>query len=105
MGQRRKSWTAGEMFRTLWGQDHAAAVLLHVRPELGQSLSFLYVADGWIRSELVSGQPRRGVRRHRQSAGCANQCVGHTTRMVADPAGIWFRVNVSSGLQVPGGVR
>jgi len=29
-------------------QEHAAALLIHVRSELGQSLSFLYVAGRWV---------------------------------------------------------
>ena len=30
------------------GQKHPAALLIHVRSELGQSLSFLYVTGRWI---------------------------------------------------------
>ena len=29
-------------------QEHAAALLVHVRPELGQSLPFMHVAGRWL---------------------------------------------------------
>ncbi len=48
MGQRRQSREAREVLRALRGQERAAALLLDVRPELGQALSVLYVADGWV---------------------------------------------------------
>ena len=36
-------------FSELFGDhEHAAALLMDVRSELGPSLSFLYVADGWV---------------------------------------------------------
>ncbi len=37
-----------EILRAIWRQKHAAALLIDVRSELGQSLSFLYVADRWV---------------------------------------------------------
>jgi Bacterial protein of unknown function (DUF899) len=39
---------AREVLRAVRGQERAAALLLDVRPELGQALSVLYVADGWV---------------------------------------------------------
>ena len=45
-----------EVLRAVRRQEHPAALLVHVRSELGQSLSFLHVADGWVRPDLVSGQ-------------------------------------------------
>ncbi len=37
-----------EILRAIWRQEHPAALLIHVRSELGQSLSFLYVAGRWV---------------------------------------------------------
>src|SRR6266542_2224376 len=36
------------ILRAVWRQEHAAALLIHVRSELGQSLPFLYVAGRWL---------------------------------------------------------
>ena len=44
-GKVGKSVKFSELFS---GQKHAAALLIHVRSELGQSLSFLYVAGRWV---------------------------------------------------------
>ena len=59
VGQRREGRTEREILRAVRGQEHAAALLVHVRSELGQSLSFLHVAGRWVRSNLVSGHSRR----------------------------------------------
>ena len=75
-----------EVLRAVRRQEHAAALLLHVRPELGQAVPVLHVAHGWLRSQLVPGHARRRVRRHRQGPGREDQCVGQATRMVADRA-------------------
>ena len=48
MGQRWESREEREILRAVWGQEHAAALLIHVRSELGQSLSFLHVAGRWV---------------------------------------------------------
>ena len=48
MGQRWESRGEGEILRAIRGQKHPAALLFHVRSELGQSLSFLYVAGRWV---------------------------------------------------------
>jgi hypothetical protein len=48
MGQRWESREECEILRAILGQEHPAALLIHVRSELGQSLSFLYVADRWV---------------------------------------------------------
>ena len=44
-GKVGKSVKFSELFAR---QEHAAALLIHVRSELGQSLSFLYVAGRWV---------------------------------------------------------
>ena len=104
-GRTTDTRTTGDVLGVLRRQEHAAAVLLHVRPELKQSLSFLYVTGRWIRSQLVSGQSCRGVRRNRQSPCGTNQCVGPTTRMVADSTGVRSGIVLSGGLQLPGRLR
>ncbi len=37
-----------KILRAIWRQEHAAALLMDVRSELGQSLSFLHVAGRWV---------------------------------------------------------
>ena len=48
MGQRWESREEREILRAVRGQEHPAALFIHVRSELGQSLSFLYVAGRWV---------------------------------------------------------
>ena len=48
MGQRWESREAREILRAICGQKHPAALFIHVRSELGPSLSFLYVAGRWV---------------------------------------------------------
>ena len=48
MGQRWEGGKAREILRAIRAQEHSAALLVDVRSELGPSLSFLYVADGWV---------------------------------------------------------
>ena len=105
VGQRRQGRTAREILRAVRRQEHAAALLVDVRPELGQAVSVLHVADGWVRPHLVFGRARRRVRRHRQGAGREDQRLGEGARLVADPAPVRIRVAVSGGLQVPGRER
>src|SRR5215471_883909 len=44
MGERRKSGEKREILRAVRGQEYPPALLVHVRPELGQALPFLYFA-------------------------------------------------------------
>ena len=39
---------SGEVLRAVRGQEHLAALLVHVRSGLGQALPFLYVAGRWV---------------------------------------------------------
>src|SRR5471030_887849 len=66
MGQRWEGRQAGKVLRAVWGQEDPAGLFIHVRSELGQALSFLYLAGRWVRSHLVSGRAKRRVRRNRQ---------------------------------------
>src|SRR4029079_9988501 len=101
VGQRRQSRSAREVLRAVRRQEFVAALFIHVRPKLGQALPVLHVADGWVWPELVPGQPGRCFRRDRQGAGRKDQRLGERARMVADPAAVRLRVDVSEGLWVP----
>ena len=105
VGQRRQGRAAREILRAVRRQGHAPALLVHVRAELGQAVSVLHVADGWVRPHLVFGRAGRRVRRDRQGAGRTDQRVGQGARLVADPAAVRLRVAVPGGLQVPGRER
>ena len=48
---------AGQILGALWRQEFADPLLVDVRPELGQSVPVVHVADGWVRPRLVFGQP------------------------------------------------
>ena len=48
MGQRWESRQECEILRAICRQKHPAALLIHVRSELRQSLSFLYIAGRWV---------------------------------------------------------
>ena len=63
-------------------------LLMDVRPELGQALPVLHVADGWVRPRLVFGRAGRRVRHDRQGAARKNRRVGEGARLVADPAAV-----------------
>ena len=93
---------ARELLRAVRRQEHVAALFMDVRPKLGQALSVLHVADGWVRPDLVPGQPGRCLRRDRQSPRRKDQCLGKGARLVADPSAVWLRVDLSEGLRVSG---
>src|SRR5882724_13246166 len=48
MGQRWESRKEREILRAVCRQKHPAALFIHVRSELGPSLSFWYVAGRWV---------------------------------------------------------
>jgi predicted dithiol-disulfide oxidoreductase (DUF899 family) len=48
MGERRQGRAAREVLRAVRRQEFAAALFIHVRPELGQAVSVLHLADGWV---------------------------------------------------------
>ena len=48
--------TAREVLRAVRREEFVAALLIHVRPKLGQAVSVLHVADGWVRPDLVLGR-------------------------------------------------
>src|SRR5687768_16819604 len=61
------------------------------------------LVDGFDRSWYQV--TRRCVRGYCQSAGRSNQCLGQTTRMVADCAGLRIGLSVPGRLQMPGRLR
>ena len=87
---------ASVKFSELFGdKDTLHALLVHVRPELGQALSVLHVADGWVRPRLVFGRAGRSLRRDRQGAGRKDRRLGQGARLVADPAAVRLAVAAS----------
>jgi hypothetical protein len=48
VGNRGESRQAREVLGAVWRQEFSDALLVDVRPQLGRTLSFLHVADGWF---------------------------------------------------------
>ena len=84
----------------LFGEKDTHPLFLDVRAELGQALSLLHLADGWVRPDLVFGFAGCGLCGDRQGAGREDQCLGEGTWVVTDPAGLRFRVAIPGGLPV-----
>ena len=105
VGQRREGRSIGEILRAVRRQEHTAAVLVHVRSQLGQPVSVLHVARRRVRSHRVPSHSRCCVRGHCESSGGKNQRMGSKTRLVADRTGFGIALSVPSRLQMPGRLR
>ena len=92
---RQETRRAREILRAVRRQEHAAALLMDVRPELGQAVPVLHVADGWVRSHLVLGRagcrvrrrsprprPKRSTPGRRSAAGRRSRCCPATSRLI-----------------------